>query len=122
MLIITGNSYTPLEEPPKKYMDRFKNISDKRRRTFAAMISALDDSVGEIIQTLNHTNILNNTIIFFTTDNGAATGGKNGYIDGSIGSNWPLRGTKFTLWEGGIRANGFIWCIIRWHSCHIIFT
>ena len=103
-----GNGYQLLEAP-RKYIDKFKSIKDLRRRTFAAMASALDDSIGQIVETLNNAKMLNNTIIIFTTDNGAATGGKKGYIDGSIGSNWPLRGTKYTLWEGGIRGNGFIW-------------
>ena len=103
-----GNGYQPLEAPPK-YVDRFKSIKNLRRRTFAGMASALDDSIGQIVEALNNAKILNNTIIIFTTDNGAAAGGKVGYIDDSIGSNWPLRGAKYTLWEGGIRANGFIW-------------
>jgi len=86
-----GDKQQPLQAP-ENYVNRFKNIADERRRTFAGMISALDDSIGQIFAALSKADILNNTIIFFTTDNGGATGGRNGrFIDESIGSNWPLR-------------------------------
>ena len=118
----SGNRYKPLEAPDK-YVDRFKSIKDLRRRTFAGMVSALDNSVGEVVQALNQAKILNDTIIIFTTDNGGIMDAKNRRIDGGIGSNWPLRGAKFTLWEGGIRGNGFIWSsklINRYISEHLI--
>lgn len=97
-------------QAPQKYIDRFSYIKDERRRTFAGMVSALDDSIGDIFSALHKANILNESIIIFTTDNGGATGGTAGWsIDDSIGSNWPLRGAKYTLWEGGIRGVSFIW-------------
>ncbi|CAG2103241.1 unnamed protein product, partial [Medioppia subpectinata] len=104
----SGNTRQPLQAP-QQYIDRFKDIKDMRRRTFAAMVSTLDDSVGDVFSALQKANILNDTIIIFTADNGAATGDTAGMFDDSIGSNWPLRGAKYTLFEGGIRGTAFIW-------------
>ncbi|GIY29372.1 arylsulfatase B [Caerostris extrusa] len=99
-----GNYYTPLQAPPE-YVDRFLNIRDTERRTFAGMASALDDSIGDLFKTLNKSGILENSIVVFTTDNGAAVTG----IDESTGSNWPLRGSKYNMWEGGVRGVAFVW-------------
>ena len=68
------------------------------------MVSALDESVRQIVTTLKKKGLYDNSIIIFTTDNGAAAGG----LDASAGSNYPLRGSKNTLWEGGVRGVGFV--------------
>lgn len=68
------------------------------------MVSALDESVRQIVTTLKRKGLYDNSIIVFTTDNGGAAGG----LDSSAGSNYPLRGAKNTLWEGGVRAVGFV--------------
>ena len=68
------------------------------------MVSALDESVRQIVTTLKKKGLYDNSIIIFTTDNGAAAGG----LDASAGSNYPLRGAKNTLWEGGVRGVGFV--------------
>lgn len=51
------------------------------------MVSALDDSVGQVVKVLNETGLMKNTVLVFTTDNGGPT---NGY-DGNAACNWPLR-------------------------------
>lgn len=63
------------------------------------MVSKLDDSVGAIVQALTNKNILQNSIIVFVSDNGAPTTGPG---DRNWGSNYPLRGSKDTLFEGKI--------------------
>ena len=68
------------------------------------MVAALDDSVRQVVEALKSKGLYENAIIVFTTDNGAAAGG----LDQSAGSNFPLRGVKNTLWEGGVRAVGFV--------------
>ncbi|XP_041472301.1 arylsulfatase I-like isoform X1 [Lytechinus variegatus] len=92
-------------QAPHKYYERFPNIKDENRRKFAAMVSALDDSIGNITQTLKESALYNNTIIVFTTDNGGPAHG----FDANYANNWPLRGVKDTTWEGGLRGAGFIW-------------
>ncbi|XP_071494944.1 arylsulfatase I-like isoform X2 [Diadema antillarum] len=92
-------------QAPHKYYTRFPNITDENRRKFAAMVSALDDSVGNITQTLKDSALYNNTVIVFSTDNGGPAHG----FDRNYASNWPLRGVKHTLWEGGVRGAGLIW-------------
>ncbi|KAG8183894.1 hypothetical protein JTE90_002463 [Oedothorax gibbosus] len=100
----SANSYAPLQAP-LNYIKRFAHIKDKKRRTFAAMVSVMDDSVKRIVGSLQSRNMLNNSIIVFTTDNGGPAAGFNS----NAASNWPLRGVKATLWEGGVRGISFIW-------------
>ncbi|KAL5009860.1 hypothetical protein ScPMuIL_012165 [Solemya velum] len=99
-----GNHNDPLQAP-QKYVDRFPYIKDYRRRIFAGMVSALDDSVGNITGLLQERGMLENSVIILTTDNGGPT---NGY-DGNAACNKPLRGVKNTLWEGGVRGTGFVY-------------
>ncbi|WP_068546830.1 sulfatase-like hydrolase/transferase [Thalassotalea crassostreae] len=80
----------------KKYLDRYKHIKDKKRRTYAAMVSAVDDGVGRILDTLQQQGIDENTIVFFLSDNGGAR------TNGS--DNGELRGFKNDLFEGGVRV------------------
>lgn len=65
----------------------------------------LDESVGAVVQALAEHDMLANTVIVFSSDNGGAAAGFN--INAA--SNWPLRGVKNTLWEGGVRAAAFVW-------------
>ncbi|XP_048238380.1 arylsulfatase B-like [Haliotis rufescens] len=91
-------------QAPEKYTKRFPNIQNINRKLYAGMLSALDDGVGEVVKALTQAGLMNNTIIAFTTDNG---GPSNGF-DGNAASNYPLRGVKATLWEGGVRGVGFL--------------
>lgn len=92
--------HTPLQATDK-YTARFQNIKDPKRKTYAAMLSALDDAVGQVLKKVSDHKLEENTLIFFIADNGGPIV-KGTTINGSI--NEPLRsGKRFTL-EGGIRV------------------
>ncbi|KAF5269794.1 hypothetical protein FQA39_LY08575 [Lamprigera yunnana] len=94
-----------LLEAPQETINEFKHVADSNRRTYAAMVSKLDESVGLLVDSLEKKTMLENCVILFFSDNGAATIG----ADANWGSNYPLRGLKGTLFEGGIRSPSFIW-------------
>ncbi|MEW6212768.1 MAG: sulfatase-like hydrolase/transferase [Acidobacteriota bacterium] len=95
--------YTPFNAPhtplqaTQKYIDRFAHIKDERRQVYAAMVSALDDAVGEILKKLRETGLEQNTMVIFLSDNGCAT------YTGAC-TNDPLRFGKLTHLEGGFRV------------------
>ena len=71
------------------------SFQDESRRTFAGMLHKLDESVGKVVSALKETNMLENTVIGFTTDNGGPAAG----FDLNVASNWPLRGVKSAHWK-----------------------
>ena len=79
----------------EKYLKRYPHIKDKRRKTYAAMVSSVDDGVGDIVSALKENNIYDNTIIYFLSDNGGAKS--------NASNNTPLKSHKGTLYEGGVR-------------------
>jgi arylsulfatase B len=73
-----------------------------RRQTYEAMVTCLDRGVGRILQELKEQGLEKNTLIIFTSDNGAAPN--------EGGSSGGLRGLKFQEWDGGVRSPA----IVRW--------
>ena len=92
--------HAPLEAP-QQYIDQCQDIPYDNRRTFCGMLRAADEGIANITMRLQERNLLDDTIIIFTTDNGGQT------REGS--SNWPLRGNKDTVFEGGVRGTAFVW-------------
>lgn len=98
---------------PRKYLDRFPHLPWDRR-IMAAMLSAVDDGVGQITDELKRLGIYEDTIIFFQSDNGPSRESRN-WMDGRGdpyygGLPGGLKGHKFSLFEGGIRVPGiFSW-------------
>lgn len=90
-----NSQHAPLQAP-KKYLDRFASIEDETRRTFAAILSATDDAIGQVLGKVRAIGQEENTLIFYFADNGGPT-------RQTTSSNGPLRGFKATTWEGGIR-------------------
>jgi len=88
--------HAPLEAP-EKYLARFPGIADEKRRTFAAMLSAMDDAVGRVLAAVRKAGQEENTLIFFIADNGGPTAQ-------TTSGNGPLRGFKMTTYEGGPRV------------------
>jgi arylsulfatase A-like enzyme len=92
---------------PAKYLDRFKHLPPDRR-IMAAMISALDDGVGDIVAELERQGIREDTCILFSADNGPSREPRN-WLDGRQdpyygGSAGGFKGEKFSLYEGGLRV------------------
>ena len=93
--------HTPLQATRQDY-EAVGDIEPHRLRVYAAMLRALDRSVGQVVQKLEDEGLAENTIIILSSDNGGA-----GYI-GLPEVNAPYRGWKITLFEGGIRVPMFI--------------
>lgn len=96
-LYLTFNAvHTPMQATGK-YLSRFEDVQDPKRKTYCAMMSAMDDAIGEVLKKLDETKATENTLIMFVSDNGGPTA-----ANGS--NNLPLRGFKAQTWEGGIRV------------------
>lgn len=96
-LFLSYNAPHAPMEATQKYLDRFPNIENKRRKTYAAMVSAVDDGVGKVLDKLKALNLEENTIVVFLSDNGGPET-KNG------SDNGPLREGKGSIYEGGFRV------------------
>ena len=103
--------HAPLEEPPpmnatapqEAMLAALVGAGDSwgKRRTFAKMVMNLDNNIRKVVDALAAAKLLQNTVVAFASDNGGCP------RDG--GSNWPLRGTKFSQYEGGVRVPAFLW-------------
>ncbi len=80
-------------DAPTEYQSRFTGTSGAKM--YAAVMTSLDDSIGRVLDELEHLGLDKNTLVIFTTDNGAPQG---------EGSNAPFSGFKNSLLEGGIRS------------------
>lgn len=92
--------HTPLEATAER-LAKFAAIDDKRRRTYAAMMLAMDENIGLVRKKLADSALEQKTFIIFMSDNGGATLPHTS-VNGS--QNNPLRGGKRTTLEGGIRV------------------
>ncbi len=90
--------HTPLQALPR-HLEPYKHIRDTKRRTFAAMVSALDEQVNRIARALERRGMTADTLVIFSSDNGGPT--QQGATNG------PLRAGKGTLYEGGVRVAAF---------------
>ncbi len=92
--------HTPMQADDPR-LKKFASIKDEKRRTYAAMMSAMDDAIGNVIKKLADEKLTENTLITFISDNGGPTM-KGTTTNASI--NTPLRGSKRSTLEGGVRV------------------
>ncbi|MCC6173957.1 MAG: sulfatase-like hydrolase/transferase [Chloroflexi bacterium] len=96
---------------PNKYKERFPNLPWDRQ-IMAAMISAMDDQIGDVMDEIERQGARDNTIVLFLSDNGPSRQSRN-WLDGSLdwyygGTSGAFTGHKFSLFEGGIRVPAMI--------------
>lgn len=99
--------HTPYQAP-QSWLDRYPHIADPERRAYAAMISAMDHQIGQVVAALEARGMREDTLIVFHSDNGGTRDkmfAGEGAVDGELpASNAPLRAGKGTLYEGGTRV------------------
>lgn len=102
-------------EVPSAYSDRYDGgppyntkITDSHRKIFAGMLTCMDEGIGNVTAALSAKDMLDDTLIIFTSDNGGPTTHTPGgdYVGAR---NYPLRGGKHSIWEGGTRVTALVW-------------
>ncbi|MDA7680879.1 sulfatase [Verrucomicrobiales bacterium] len=90
-------------EAPADLLEKYKNLPVRgyRDHRYAAMIEAMDNAIGKVLNSLDNLNLTDETLVIFSSDNGPF---------GGVGDASPLRADKGHLYEGGIRVP----LIIRW--------
>ena len=87
-------------EVPENYLDMYNFIDDATRQKYHAMVKYLDDVLGNVTDALKKRNMWENLLFVVSSDNGGPIrGGAN---------NYPLKGGKFSDWQGGVRVNAFV--------------
>ncbi|XP_067948603.1 arylsulfatase B-like [Watersipora subatra] len=108
MWLATTAPHIPLQATEEMFnVHNFLNASnpaEKNRRTYLGIVSALDDLVGTTISALRETRLHKNTIIVFSSDNGGPTQASAYLGKPYYSNNYPLRNSKMTFMEGGIRV------------------
>lgn len=94
-LYLPFNAVHNPQHATRKYLDRFPNLP-AGRKTYAAMLSAMDDAIGRVLDTVRRNGQEQDTLIFFISDNGGPPANHS--------TNGPLNGRKGTVYEGGIRV------------------
>jgi arylsulfatase A-like enzyme len=95
----------------EELVEQFKHLPPERR-IMAAKIKALDNSIGMIFETLKKNGQLDNTLIFFMSDNGPSREAHN-WLDETVtlyygGKTGGFRGHKMSLFEGGVRVPAIV--------------
>jgi arylsulfatase A-like enzyme len=93
--------HSPYLAPPEKELTEQYSELEGTRQIYAAMTTSMDNAIGRIVKALEEKGIKDNTLIFFSSDNG-------GPQPKVVTDNGPLRGSKATLYEGGLRVPAFV--------------
>lgn len=95
-LYVAFNAVHAPHQVPEKYKEPYQGLKEPRR-TYAGMVAAMDEAVGQIVAAMEESGRRKNTLFFFSSDNGGPNPGR-------VTSNGPLRAGKGTLYEGGVRV------------------
>eukprot|EP00038_Savillea_parva_P024840 m.45221 g.45221 ORF g.45221 m.45221 type:complete len:641 (-) comp6626_c0_seq1:122-2044(-) len=98
MYLAFQSVHSPLQAPAD-YISHYNWINNTNRRTLAAMTTCMDDNLERIVTELKDKDMWSNTLFLFFADNGGPP-----YV---ANSNWPMRGGKWTMWEGGTHLTAF---------------
>ena len=98
-LYVPFNAVHAPHQVPESYKSPYANLPEPRR-TYAGMVAAMDEAIGQIVAALDDAGIRQNRLILFSSDNGGPNPGR-------VTSNGPLRASKGTLYEGGTRVPAF---------------
>lgn len=85
----------------EEHLKMYESITNPKRKKYAGMLKSMDENIGKIIKALEDQQLLEDTLIFFLSDNGGPTP----YTQADNGS---LRGSKGMTWEGGVRVPYFV--------------
>lgn len=113
-LYLTFNApHTPYQAP-REYLDRYAHIAEPTRRTYAAMVTCLDDEIGRIVSTLEKKGLRERTLIVFHSDNGGTRDARLAGVMADMSKvvipcdNGAYREGKGALYEGGTRVCAFV--------------
>ena len=98
-LYVPFNGVHAPHQVPESYKKPYEHLPEPRR-TYAGMLAAVDEAVGQVVAAVEQKGIRKDTLFLFSSDNGGPNPGK-------VTSNGPLRGAKATLYEGGVRVPAF---------------
>lgn len=93
--------HVPIQAPESYLTEHCSGITDAEKRIRCGMMVALDQGVGQVMATLQELGYDDNLLFVFSSDNGAPGSGG--------GSNWPLRGKKRGVYDGGVKVPSFLW-------------
>jgi arylsulfatase A-like enzyme len=96
-LLLAYNAPHDPQEATEKYLSRFPQILGSHRRTYAAMMSAVDYGVGSVLAELRKYGLEQQTLVVYLSASGGA-------LDANSSDNYPLRGSREGVWEGGWRV------------------
>jgi arylsulfatase A-like enzyme len=109
-LYLTFNApHTPYQAP-KEYLDRYRHVAEPTRRTYAAMVSCLDDEIGRVVAALDQKGLRETTLILFHSDNGGTRSARFAGVMADMSKvnipcdNGPYRDGKGSLYEGATRV------------------
>jgi arylsulfatase A-like enzyme len=98
-LYVPFNAVHGPHQVPERYKEPYASLKEPRR-TYAGMVAAMDEAVGQVVAAIDRKGMRPNTLFIFSSDNG-------GPAPGRVTSNGPLRAGKATLYEGGVRVPAF---------------